>query len=77
LLKQNEFKKNYRAKHAKLAKASPTTPVFIKLYFGVPFDVAQDMLGVPFDSAQDMLGARYNLFLSSRGQKNSNVFGVL
>ena len=28
IVKQDEFKNNYRAKHAKLAKASPTPPVF-------------------------------------------------
>ena len=67
IVKQNEFKKNYRAKHAKLAKASPRPRFFIKLYLGV--------LCVPFVVAQDMLCARYNLFLSSRRRKNSNMFG--
>jgi hypothetical protein len=59
IVKQNEFKKFYRAKHAKLAKAPPTRPFFIKLCLGV--------LGV--------LCARSNLFRSSRNRKNSNMFG--
>ena len=60
-VEQNECKKSYRAKNAKLAKASPTPSFFTKLYLGV--------LGV--------LCARYNLFLSSRRRKNSNRFGLI
>jgi hypothetical protein len=74
IVEQIQWKKNYRAKRAKLAKASPP-PIFFKLYLGVPFDLAQDMLGVPFVVAQDMLCARYNFFLSFRRRKNSNIFG--
>jgi hypothetical protein len=66
IVKQNEFKKNYRAKHAKLAKAFPT-PHYNKLYLGV--------LGVPFVVAQDMLCARYNFSQSFRPRKISNIFG--
>ena len=62
IISQNEVKKIYRAKHAKLAKASPRPRLFVQINLGDPFDAAQDMLCE--------LCARYNLFLSSFRRKN-------
>jgi len=50
IVKQNEFKKIYRAKHPKLAKAPPISTFFvIEIYLGVLCALCASVLsGLPF-----------------------------
>jgi hypothetical protein len=67
IVSENEFEKNYRAKHAKLAKASPT-PRFLSNYILASLAFPSTMLRTCF--GRDTIFSYRLVF-----EKNSNMFG--
>jgi hypothetical protein len=66
IVEQNQWKKNYRAKHAKLAKASPT-PLFFQIISWRPWRSLRRCLGHAL--------REIHFFSIFRRRKNSKMFG--